>query len=89
MDFAPTVAPDPLAARFFHRTFLFGANLAFMPWTSPLLDAAFASRSTWRAGDLLEFKHVYEDGTSQGSSLGLVRAERPGIGFHVNLFWVE
>ena len=59
------------------------------PWTSPLLDATLASRSTWRAGDLLEFKHVYEDGTSQGSSLGLVRAERPGIGFDVNLFWVE
>ena len=59
------------------------------PWTSPLLDAALASRSTWRADDLLEFKHVYEDGTSQGSSLGRVRAERPGIGFDVNLFWVE
>ena len=91
MNFAPTVAPDPLATRFFHRTFLFGAKLAIMsgPWTSPLLDAALASRSTWRAGDLLEFKHVYEDGTSQGSSLGLVRAERPGIGFDVNLFSVE
>ena len=32
---------------------------------------------------------MYEDGTSQGFSLGLVRAERPGIGFDVNLFWVE
>ena len=91
MNFAPTVAPDLFAARFFHRTFVFGVKLAIMsgPWTSPLLDAALASWSTWRAGDLLEFEHVYEDGTSQGSSLGQVRAERPDIGFDVNLFWVE
>ena len=24
------------------------------PWTSPLVDAALASRSTWRAGDLVQ-----------------------------------
>ena len=45
VKFAPTVAPDPLAAWFLHRTFLFGAKLAIMsgPWTSPLLDTALAS----------------------------------------------
>ena len=48
VNFAPTVAPDPLAARFFHRTFLFGAILAITsgPWTSPLLDAAAISWSS-------------------------------------------
>ena len=52
-------------------------------WTRPL------PRGPLRVLAISWSKHVYKDGTSHCSSLGLVRAERPGIGFDVNLFWVE
>ena len=58
-------------------------------WVSPHLDANAAERAVWAPGDVLEFTHVYEDGSSQGHSLGLVHASRAGCGFDVNLFWLE
>ena len=58
-------------------------------WVSPHLDADAAERAVWAPGDVLEFKHVHEDGSSQGHSLGLVHASRAGCGFDVNLFWLE
>ena len=67
------------------------ANCSYMAgaWVSPHLDADAAERAVWAPGDVLEFNHVYEDGSSQGHSLGLVHASRAGGGFDVNLFWLE
>ena len=58
-------------------------------WVSPHLDANAAERAVWAPGDVLEFTHVYEDGSSQGHSLGLVCASRAVCGFDVNFFWLE
>ena len=54
-------------------------------WNSPLFNCV----GLWAPGDVLEFQHLHYDGSSQGSSLGLVYDNVGGEAFNVLLFWIE
>ena len=55
------------------------------PWNSPLFNCV----GVWAPGDVLEFQHLHYDGSSQGSSLGLVHDNVGGEAFNVLLFRIE
>ena len=42
----------------------------------------------WAPGDVLEFQHLHNDGSSQGTSLGLVYDNVGGEAFYTLLFWI-
>ena len=53
-------------------------------WNSPLFNCV----GLWAPRDVLEFQHLHYDGSSQGSSLGLV-SDNVGVeAFNVLLFWI-
>ena len=43
----------------------------------------------WFVGDVLEFRHLDDEGQDQGNSVGLVQSFTPGAGFMVNLLWIQ